>query len=140
MRSAWRGGGVATALLLFVSAPATATDLRARLRRPRHGIQVRVTPVTIPARSEREICEIVTLGNHRAVDVSEITAVSPSLPTAVTHHLAIFDYEGGGPVDVPPGVPFDSVGCLGVGGQEVSPILAVVQQPRQTIRFPSHVG
>jgi copper type II ascorbate-dependent monooxygenase-like protein len=140
MRAVRRGGGVAIALLLFVSAPAPAGELRARLRRPTRGIQVRVTPVTIPAQSEREICEIVTLGNRRAVDVSEITAVTPSRSTAVTHHLAIFDYEGGGPVDVPPGVPFDSVGCLGVGGQEVSPILAFVQQPRQTIRFPSHVG
>src|SRR3989442_12749950 len=73
------------------------------------------------------------------MDASEITMAMPSGATYTSHHFAIFLYQGENPQGIPSG-PFDRVGCVGVGDQIVSPILAFVQRPRQTIRFPPGVA
>src|SRR5207253_9112051 len=75
--------------LLAHAALASAATFRAHLRRPRHGLQVRLSPITVAPRSEREVCQLVTLRNRRAMDVSEITMAMPSGPTYASHHFAI---------------------------------------------------
>src|SRR5438552_8832158 len=126
-------------VLLGLPALGSAATFRAHLRRPRHGLQVRLSPITIAPGSEREVCQLVTLPNRKAMDASEITMAMPSGTTYTSHHFAIFLYQGEHPEGIPSG-PFDRVGCAGVGDQVVSPILAFVQRPRQTIRFPSGVA
>src|SRR5216117_898942 len=126
-------------VLLGLPALGSAATFRAHLRRPRHGLQVRLSPITLAPGSEREVCQLVTLPNRKAMDASEITMAMPSGATYTSHHFAIFLYQGENPAGIPSG-PFDRVGCAGVGDQIVSPILAFVQRPRQTIRFPSGVA
>src|SRR5438093_5619749 len=126
-------------VLLGLPALGSAATFRAHLRRPRHGLQVRLSPITVAPGSEREVCQLVTLPNRKAMDASEITMAMPSGTTYTSHHFAIFLYQGEHPEGIPSG-PFDRVGCAGVGDQVVSPILAFVQRPRQTIRFPSGVA
>jgi len=126
-------------VLLGLPALGSAATFRAHLRRPRHGLQVRLSPITVAPGSEREVCQLVTLPNRKAMDASEITMAMPSGATYTSHHFAIFLYQGEHPEGIPRG-PFDRVGCAGVGDQVVSPILAFVQRPRQTIRFPTGVA
>src|SRR2546428_12210056 len=128
-------------LLVLLALPGlgSAATFRAHLRRPRHGLQVRLAPITVAPGSEREVCQLVTLPNRKAMDASEITMAMPSGATYTSHHFAIFLYQGENPQGIPSG-PFDRVGCAGVGDQIVSPILAFVQRPRQTIRFPPGVA
>jgi hypothetical protein len=133
-----RAVGLALALLALPGL-GFAHTLRAHLRRPRHGLQVRLSPITIAPESEREVCQLVTLRNRKAMDASEITMAMPTGPTYTSHHFAVFLYQGENPQGIPRG-PFDRVGCAGVGDQIVSPILAFVQRPRQTIRFPAGVA
>src|SRR2546427_2428582 len=125
--------------LLAVPALGSAATLRTHLRRPRHGLQVRLTPITIAPHSEREVCQLVTLRNRKAMDASQITMAMPGGATYTSHHFAVFLYQGDHPEDIPSG-PFDRVGCAGVGDQVVSPILAFMQRIRQTIRFPPGVA
>jgi len=124
--------------LLALPSLGRAGAFHTRLRRPAHGIQVRLTPVTVPPASEREVCELITLPNRRAMDVNEISIAMPNGATYTSHHFAIFLFQGD-TARVPSG-PFDNVGCSGVGTTLVSPILAFVQRPRQRIRFPGRVG
>src|SRR2546429_2307749 len=126
-------------ILLGLPALGSAATFRTHLRRPRHGLQVRLSPITVAPGSEREVCQLVTLPNRKAMDASEITMAMPSAATYTCHHFAIFLYQGEHPEGIPRG-PFDRVGCAGVGDQVVSPILAFVQRPRQTIRFPTGVA
>src|SRR5438876_4378186 len=126
-------------VLLALPGLGSAATLRAHLHRPRHGLQVRLSPITVAPDSEREVCQLVTLRNRKAMDASEITMAMPSGATYTSHHFAIFLYQGENPQGMPSG-PFDRVGCVGVGDQIVSPILAFVQRPRQTIRFPPGVA
>src|SRR3989442_1607238 len=130
---------VARRLLSRARMPESTRSLIRTLRRPRHGLQVRLSPITVAPGSEREVCQLVTLPNRRAMDANEITMAMPSGATYTSHHFAIFLYQGDNPEGIPSG-PFDRVGCAGVGDQVVSPILAFVQRPRQTIRFPSGVA
>src|SRR2546427_7149356 len=133
-----RASGLAL-VLLALPALGSAASFRTHLRRPRHGVQVRLSPITVAPRSEREVCQLVTLRNRKGMDASEITMAMPSGATYTSHHFAIFLYQGDDPAGIPSG-PFDRVGCAGVGDQIVSPILAFVQRPRQTIRFPPGVA
>src|SRR6266446_2609064 len=126
-------------VLLGLPALGSAATFRAHLRRPQHGLQVRLSPITVAPGSEREVCQLVTLPNRKAMDASEITMAMPSGAAYTSHHFAIFLYQGEHPEGIPSG-PFDRVGCAGVGDQVVSPILAFVQRPRQTIRFPPGVA
>ena len=126
-------------VLLALPAPGFAATFRAHLRRPRHGLQVRLSPITVAPDSEREVCQLVTLRNRKAMDASEIAIAMPSGATYTSHHFAMFLYQGENPAGIPRG-PFDRVGCAGVGDRIVSPILAFVQRPRQTLRFPAGVA
>ena len=126
-------------VLLGLPGFASALTLRTHLGRPPHGLQVRLSPITIEPGTEREVCQLVTLPNRKAMDVSQISVAMPSGSSFGTHHFAMFLYEGDDPSGVPSG-PFDRVGCVGVGGQLVSPILAFVQRSKQRIGFPRGVG
>ena len=133
--------GVVVLVLLALAGNATGTGTthRTHLPPPLHGVQVRLTSYEIPAGHEREICQLVTLPNRKAMDVSQIQIAMPSGVGFTTHHFAIFDYQGGDPTGLPT-EPFDRVGCAGVGDAVVSPILAFVQRPKQKIGFPRGVG
>src|SRR5437660_12115356 len=100
-------------VLLGLPALGSAATFRAHLRRPRHGLQVRLSPITVAPGSEREVCQLVTLPNRKAMDASEITMAMPSGATYTSHHFAIFLYQGEHPEGIPSG-PFDRVGCPGV--------------------------
>jgi len=130
---------LATLLVVLLAVPAAAITLRTRLRPPRHGVQTRLAPITIAPGTEREVCQLVTLPNRRALDVNELRVTMPSGPDYTSHHFAMFLYQSEDVSGVPPG-PVDAVGCLGVGDQVVSPILAFVQRVDQRIRFPAGVG
>ena len=80
-------------VLLALPGLGSAATFRAHLRRPRHGLQVRLSPITVAPRSEREVCQLVTLRNRRPMDVSEITMAMPSGATYASHHFAIFLYR-----------------------------------------------
>jgi copper type II ascorbate-dependent monooxygenase-like protein len=125
-----------TVFLVPVAAPAGGTH-RARLRPPAHGVQLRLSPVPVAPASEREVCQQVTVPGRRAFDVREVRVKVAAGRTFGSHHFAIFVPPGtaGGPAD-----PIDSVGCVGLGGAFVSPILAFVQRVDQRIRFPRGVG
>src|SRR5436190_155143 len=116
-------------VLLGLPALGSAATFRAHLRRPRHGLQVRLSPITVAPGSEREVCQLVTLPNRKAMDASEITMAMPSGATYTSHHFAIFLYQGEHPSGIPRR-PFDRVGFAGVGAQVASPTLALVQPPR----------
>jgi hypothetical protein len=126
--------------LLAVPATTSADILaRARLRRPSHGFQVRLSPITVGAGEEREVCQLVELPNRKAMDVNRLTIAMPSSPTYSSHHFAVFYFQGDDPGKYR-GQTLERAGCNGVGGQTVSPILAFVQRSKQRIRFPRRVG
>ncbi len=126
-------------VLVGISSLVPAATLRTRLRRPSHGVQIRLSPITIAPGTEREVCQLVTLPKSRAFDAREIDIAMPSGQQYGSHHFAVFLYQGENPDNVPSG-PFDRVGCAGVGDQIVSPILAFVQRARQRTRFPASVA
>jgi len=126
-------------LVVFGSGGAAAKVLRAHLARPHRGTQVRLSPYTIQAASEREVCQLVTLRNARAFDASEIDVSMPGSTEFGTHHFAIFLDVRDTPAPAQP-EPTTDVGCVGMGGEVVPPLLAFVQHPRERIRFPLHVG
>ena len=101
-------------VLLGLPALGSAATFRAHLRRPRHGLQVRLSPITVAPGSEREVCQLVTLPNRKAMDASEITMAMPSGATYTSHHFAIFLYDDAAPL--PP-----VRGCFGGGGVLVCP-------------------
>jgi hypothetical protein len=134
---------VLLALLGLVLPPllphADAARLRARLHKPRRGLQIRLAPVVIPSGSEREVCQVVTLRNRRPVMVDRMTMTMPSAGSVASHHFAVFLVQDPDDPNLPT-EPVDSAGCSGVGGAIVSPILAFVQRPRQSLRFPPGVA
>jgi hypothetical protein len=126
-------------LCLLVPAHSASAALRAHLRRPARGLQARLTPFSVPAAHEREVCQAITLPNTKPMDVDEITVAMPSGAEYSSHHFAIFLYTGADPSSLPRD-PIDSVGCVGVGDEGVAPILAFVQRSRQRIGFSRRVG
>jgi hypothetical protein len=118
---------------------ADAARLRARLRKPRRGLQIRLAPVVIPSSSEREVCQVVTLHNRKPLTVDRMTMAMPSKGSIASHHFAVFLVQDPGDPNLP-AAPIDSAGCAGIGGMIVSPILAFVQRPKQSLRFPPGVG
>ncbi len=128
------------ALVAWCLAPgvATATGVRAKLARPRRGVQVRLTPITVPARQEREVCQAIELSNETPMDIAAMRFASPGGRTYLSHHFALFVDEVDPIASLPRG-PVESPGCAGVG-QAFGAILAGVQAPRATVRFPPGVG
>lgn len=134
----WRAVGVALVLVLAGAPPAPAAVLRTKLHRPRRGVQVRLSPITIAPRDEREVCQAITVPARHSIDIDRIEIAMPSGLHYSSHHFAIFFYDG----DAPglPTQPVDSVGCAGIGQQLVGAIVAFVQRPAERIRFPAGVG
>ena len=87
--------------LLAIPALVLAVTRATHLRRPGHGVQVRLSPITIAPGTEREVCQLVTLPNRRAFDAREIAIAMPSGPGYTSHHFAIFLYQGEHPELVP---------------------------------------
>src|SRR5438093_4967101 len=108
------------AVLLALPGLGSAATFRTHLHRPRHGVQVRLSPITVAPDSEREVCQLVTLRNRKAMEASEITMAMPSGATYTSHHFAVFLYQGENPEGIPSG-PFDRVGFPGAGDQILSP-------------------
>jgi len=98
--------------MVRASSPRPARPPRARLRRdlPRPS----PSAITVAPDSEREVCQLVTLRNRKAMDASEITMAMPSGATYTSHHFAIFLYDDAAPL--PP-----VRGCFGGGGVLVCP-------------------
>lgn len=130
--------GVVLAVLLLVPAAAPATSIRAKLHRPRRGVQVRLAPVIVPAAQEREVCQAIELPNRDPIDVAVLEFATPGGRTYLSHHFALFVDDVDTMAALPHG-PVDSPGCAGVGGA-FGAILAGVQAPRARVRFPTGVG
>ncbi|HLK10232.1 MAG TPA: hypothetical protein VKW76_02520 [Candidatus Binatia bacterium] len=127
------------ALALLAPLPAAATTtVRARLARPPHGLQVRLTPFVVPAHHEREVCQAIALRNRRPLDVSTMEFAAPSGRGYISHHFALFVDDNDDLAGLPRGT-VDSPGCVGFG-QNFGAILAGVQAPRATVGFPHGVG
>jgi Copper type II ascorbate-dependent monooxygenase, C-terminal domain len=101
-------------------------------------MQIRLTPVVVPAAQEREVCQAIELPNREAVDVAALQFATPGGRTYLSHHFALFVDDADTMATLPRG-PLDSPGCAGFG-QAFGAILAGVQSPRATVRFPSGVG
>jgi hypothetical protein len=127
------------AVLAGTALAADPTTVRTKLHRPARGFQLRMTPFTVPP-GEREVCQAIRLPVDRSIDVDRITIRTPNSPTLATHHSAIFLADANAP-DLPLDQPVTNVGCAGVGGALVSPILGFVQRLEgDVIRFPKGVG
>jgi hypothetical protein len=127
---------LSTASLHAAAAPGT---IRTKLAKPARGFQLRTSPFAVPV-GEREICQAVRLPITAPVDVDRIVVKMPKGSTLASHHFAMFLADAGAP-----GLPLDgpetNVGCVGAGGDLVSPILGFVQRlGGDVIRFPKGVG
>ena len=134
---------IVPAVALVVATAAVATGdpavLRTKLGRPARGFQLRMTPFAVPV-GEREVCQAVRLPIHQPMDVDRITIRMPYGATLASHHFAMFLADASAP-NLPLDGPTSSVGCLGAGGEVVSPILGFVQRlGGDVIRFPKGIG
>jgi hypothetical protein len=129
---------IAFALMLILPLAASAKSVRTHLRRPRHAVQVRLTPITIPPNHEREVCQAIVLNNDEPLDVSALEFASPAGHGYISHHFALFVDDNDDIASLPKG-PVDAPGCVGVG-QNFGAILGGVQAPRAPISFPKGVG
>ncbi len=129
---------LAIALVLATPIATAAATIRTRLARPHHGFQVRLSPVTIPANGEREVCQAIVLRNRAPIDVSAMQFASPTGPGYVSHHFALFVDDNDDLASLPQG-PVDAPGCVGLGNN-FGAILGGVQAPRAKIGFPRGVG
>jgi hypothetical protein len=131
------------AFLVALAATALAADpvmVKTKLRKPSRGFQLRLAPFEVPPAREREVCQAVRLPISRPIDIDRITVRMPSSPTLASHHLAMFIADANA-TDLPLDGPVDNVGCTGVGGDLVGPILGFVQRLNgDVIRFPKGVG
>jgi hypothetical protein len=112
--------------------------IRAKLHRPHRGMQIRLTPITVPAREEREVCQAIELPNRGPFDVAVLQFATPGGRIYLSHHFALFVDDVDTMAELPHG-PVDSPGCAGLG-QAFGAILAGVQAPHAVIRFPAGVG
>src|SRR5205823_186732 len=103
-------------VLLGLPALGSAATFRAHLRRPRHGLQVRLSPITVAPGSEREVCQLVTLPPHQRlllnshylnggtepVTIDVAVDFRAARKGTVRHHTRSFEL-GTLDIDVPPG-------------------------------------
>jgi hypothetical protein len=134
----WCAPWMALAVVLLAPAAAPAASIRVKLHRPHRGIQVRLAPVVVPAAQEREVCQAIELPNREPMDVAVLQFATPGGRTYLSHHFALFVDDVDTMAELPTG-PVNSPGCAGVG-QAFGAILAGVQAPRATVRFPPGVG
>jgi hypothetical protein len=127
---------VLRALVLIGGILASTSIVHAKtyLRKPAHGIQVRVGQYTIQPAEDLEVCQYTRLPNAKPVDVVGMELRMP----AGAHHFAVWKYDGAIQDDgrFPQG-PVPSVGCIGVAPDEIVPqILIPIQSPNVKFRFP----
>jgi len=125
-------------MLLSLPGMVVGKTVRTRLGRPARAIQVRVSPFTIPANQEREVCQAVVLPNRVPLDVDELQFATPVGHGYITHHFALFVDDNDDLASLPKRT-VDAPGCVGVG-QNFGAILGGVQAPRAAISFPPGVG
>jgi hypothetical protein len=130
--------GVALALMLAMPIAAFARSAHTHLHRPRAGIQIRLSPVTIAANHEREVCQAIVLRNDRPLDIDALQFASPAGHGYISHHFALFVDDNDDLASLPTG-PIDAPGCVGVG-QNFGAIVGGVQAPRAGTAFPRGVG
>ena len=100
---------IAAALLLPLS---SADAAKKKLRKPRHGIQLRPSPYTVGPGEDREWCEYVRAPVKKPMYVSGFKVSMP--PGA--HHFVVWGYGGDVQDDSKfPSEPVESVGCTGLG-------------------------
>ena len=133
-----RGRATALLLVLLTSVPVRAIIVRTRLARPARGYQVRLTPFTVPPRTEREVCQAIELPDRRAFDSTTITFASPGTQEYFSHHFALFVDDADDLTSLPQG-PTESPGCVGFG-QNFGAIIGGIQSPRGSIHLPAGVG
>jgi hypothetical protein len=125
-------------VLLGLPGMVIARTVRAHLGRPARAFQVRVSPFTIPAHQEREVCQAIVLSNRASLDVDALQFATPVGHGYITHHFALFVDDNDDLASLPKG-PVDAAGCVGFG-QNFGAILGGVQAPRAAISFPAGVG
>jgi len=125
-------------MVVLLTLSASAATKRARLRRPRHGVQIRVTPFEVPARAEREVCQAIQLDNDRPIDIEGMRFATPDGPGYISHHFTLFVDDDDALASLPQG-PVPAPGCVGFG-QSFGAIIGTVQAPRAAVEFPPHVG
>jgi hypothetical protein len=115
-----------------------ATADSATLRKPRQGFQAKTAPFTVAAGQDREVCEYRRLPNKHDIDVNGFRLSMP--PEA--HHFVIWSYGGTITDDGRfPDHPVDSVGCAGIGPDNVIPqVLIPIQTPNSRLRFPDGIA
>lgn len=135
-----RVGGLLVLLLAATTMHASASDVvRTKLKRPARGFQLRTSMFEVPV-GEREICQAIRLPTRHPIDIDRIAVRMPAGATLASHHFAMFLADANAP-NLPLDGPTDAVGCVGVGGSLVSPILAFVQRRGgDDIAFPKSVG
>jgi hypothetical protein len=140
MFEAMRLGGLLVLVLATATLAAPPPGLfKTKLKRPARGFQIRTSTFEVPV-GEREICQAVRLPVHRPIDIDRIAVRMPTGATILSHHFAMFLADASAP-DLPLDGPINAVGCAGVGGSLVSPILAFVQRRGgDDIAFPKRVG
>ena len=112
--------------------------LRARLHKPRQAVQLRLSPFTVPARGEREVCQAVELAGSEPMDVAEFQFAAPTSRSYVTHHFGLMVDDNDDLASLPKG-PVSAVGCVGFG-RNFGSVIALVQRSRGAVAFPPGVG
>ena len=100
---------------------------------------MRMGKFTIPAASEREVCEFRTLPNRKPIDVQEFEFEM----TPGSHHFALWAYLGQdrNPADFPDAI-VDAPGCIGVGPSDTfdRALLGGAPSPHEVTRFPAGIA
>jgi len=135
----WRPAAALLTVLAILTAAADADAARVRLPRPKRGFQMRMGKFTIPAASEREVCEFRTLPNRTPIDVQQFEFEM----TPGSHHFALWAYLGQdrNPADFPDAI-VDAPGCIGVGPSDTfdRALLGGAPSPHEVTRFPAGIA
>jgi hypothetical protein len=126
------------ALLTLAMIVVSNVDARTRLKKPKHGFQMRVGAYAIEPGEDLEMCEYRRLPIKKPMDVTSFTLRMP--PGA--HHFAMWGYGGALTDDsrFRQG-PFESIGCSGAAPDDPFPQLMIpTQNPNTTLRFPKGIA
>jgi hypothetical protein len=123
---------------LVLATTLAAAKEPSRLREPKRGFQMRVSPFEIESGEDLEVCEYRRLPNKKAIDVTGFEVRMP--PGA--HHFVVWGYGGDLQDDAGfPAGPVESVGCIGISPDEIFPqILIPLQIPNVRYDFPKGVA
>ncbi len=129
--------GILLLLALIVALGGDAAA-RTRLRKPKHGFQVRTAPFAVAPSQDLEVCEYRRLPIAKAMDVSGFELRMP----AGAHHFVIWSYGGSIQDDSKfPVGPVPAVGCAGLAPDDLVPqVLIPIQTPNARFQFPKGVA